>query len=267
MSKQITKNEFEKLQEISKSVDGISVGKLFRINVADGYAFYLVTKVNKTTCSVEWLNLGGDGYQDHFFGAGRTGVKFKDVEGHIAAYEFVENVFKSQDEFADSIEVGQIYHYHNSGTAYVRCEVVEDNGKRFFKPIALVGKWSSHDLPRRNLDGTVNLPYHARIVIEGDDGRDWIPNESCVYEHSSFTSARGPSSDFDPREADPIDLTLPKPTPAQEEQYRLIRELEGVRKLATLDNTLDCDWSDPRSIAKAVEARLVSIKQQVKCYV
>jgi len=49
---------------------GVRPGALFSIPVADGKAFYVVTKVNKTTCSVEWRGYGGDDYTDHWLGLG-----------------------------------------------------------------------------------------------------------------------------------------------------------------------------------------------------
>lgn len=48
-------DEFKKAQKLSDSLgDGAKVGKLFRVPLADGYAYYIVTKVSKTKITVEW---------------------------------------------------------------------------------------------------------------------------------------------------------------------------------------------------------------------
>jgi hypothetical protein len=72
-------------QKISDSLpDGVHPGSLFRIPVADGYAHYTVTEVNKSICTVEWRGFGGgDRYTDHWFGWGGT-YKTKDVATYVA---------------------------------------------------------------------------------------------------------------------------------------------------------------------------------------
>ena len=52
--------------------EGVGVGSSFRIGVADGYAHYVVTKVNKKTCKVEWRGFCMDRWTDHHFGWGGT---------------------------------------------------------------------------------------------------------------------------------------------------------------------------------------------------
>lgn len=49
---------------------GMHVGKLFRVPAGDGYAFYVVTKVNKKTVDIEWRGYGLDRWVDFRFGAG-----------------------------------------------------------------------------------------------------------------------------------------------------------------------------------------------------
>jgi len=63
--------EFEKTLKISDGLpEGLVVGKLFSIGVADGKAWYLVTKVNKKTCHIEWRGFCSDRYFDRHFGYG-----------------------------------------------------------------------------------------------------------------------------------------------------------------------------------------------------
>lgn len=51
---------------------GVGVGSLFSIGVGDGTAHYVVTKVNKKTCRVEWRGFCLDRWTDHHFGWGGT---------------------------------------------------------------------------------------------------------------------------------------------------------------------------------------------------
>jgi len=64
----------------------LRVGDLFQIGVADGYAWYVVTKVNKKTCRVEWRHFGGDGYQDHHFGLGGS-FPIQDVSRYTEGFK------------------------------------------------------------------------------------------------------------------------------------------------------------------------------------
>jgi len=53
--------------------EGISVGKVFRVGVADGYSYYEITRVNKKTVRVKWVSnkwLNGDGYHSPILGDG-----------------------------------------------------------------------------------------------------------------------------------------------------------------------------------------------------
>jgi len=65
------KAAFDKAYEASKELpDGLVVGKLFSIGVGDGQAWYLVTKVNKKTCHIEWRGFCPDRWTDRHFGQG-----------------------------------------------------------------------------------------------------------------------------------------------------------------------------------------------------
>lgn len=50
---------------------GLHPGKLFRVPVGDGYAYYVVQKVNKKTVDIEWRGYSLDRWVDFRFGAGR----------------------------------------------------------------------------------------------------------------------------------------------------------------------------------------------------
>jgi hypothetical protein len=77
---------------------GVKVDKLFRIGVADGYAYYVITQVNKKTCSVEWRGYYNmDRYIDHYFGWGRT-VPLKDVERYVGYGDALKVIFGKKQE-------------------------------------------------------------------------------------------------------------------------------------------------------------------------
>lgn len=81
---QYVDEQLEKAQKLSDSLPpGVHVGSLFNIGVADGYAWYVVTKVNKKTCKIEWRCFCPDGYTDHHF---RGGGKFpiEEIERYVS---------------------------------------------------------------------------------------------------------------------------------------------------------------------------------------
>jgi hypothetical protein len=79
-------SEFEKARKVSDKVgDKIAPGNLFGIGVADGTAWYVVTKVSKNgkKCDVEWRGFCGDRWKDHYFGIGRKNVPVKDIAPYV----------------------------------------------------------------------------------------------------------------------------------------------------------------------------------------
>lgn len=60
----IAKNRSDSLPE------GLYPGKLFRVPRGDGYAWYVVTKVNKKTVDIEWRGYSLDRWVDDRFGFG-----------------------------------------------------------------------------------------------------------------------------------------------------------------------------------------------------
>ena len=67
-------DEFKKALKLHKRAGkGIKVDKLCYVGVADGYACYIITKVNAKTCKVEWRAFGGaDNRVDRRWGYERT---------------------------------------------------------------------------------------------------------------------------------------------------------------------------------------------------
>lgn len=63
-------DEFEKARKLSASLKGFVPGKLFSVGVADGNAWYVVTKVSGKSCTIEWRGFCLDRYMDHYLGYG-----------------------------------------------------------------------------------------------------------------------------------------------------------------------------------------------------
>lgn len=230
--------EAVKAQALSKAAGkGVVVNKLFSIGVADGSATYIVTKVTGTKCDVEWRGFdNGDRYTDHFFGYGKKGVSKKDVQAYIGREEGMADFWsKLQDEdaaFLDGLKVGAVVHYSNGFNDFVRYEVVDDNGTKKYKPIALVGDWKS-DKPHRYANGEVTTPYHVEKVLKGELVERL--QAATVYESPKCEKTKGKGANtwtmLDPTKLDPLPLVLPDMTPEQLEVarlYKLAHELSAV---------------------------------------
>lgn len=50
--------------------DGVHPGKMFRVPAGDGYAFYVIRKVNKKTVDIDWRGFSLDRWVDFRFGPG-----------------------------------------------------------------------------------------------------------------------------------------------------------------------------------------------------
>lgn len=91
--------EYEKAKELSASVPKgqIKVGSMFNFVVGDGRAYYVVTKVNKKTCNVEWRGFGADTYTDHYFGWGREKVPIEDVLPLVEREQALQDIFSGEE--------------------------------------------------------------------------------------------------------------------------------------------------------------------------
>lgn len=61
-------DEANKAKEFSRSLSGLKVGKLVSFFVADGRAYYVVTKINRKTVRLEWRNFSVDSYVEQVLG-------------------------------------------------------------------------------------------------------------------------------------------------------------------------------------------------------
>lgn len=76
---------------------GLHVGKMFRTPVGDGYAYYVVTKVNKKTVKIEWRGFSLDRWVDFRFGAG--GKEDRElIESLVAREDNIRRLFAPQPQ-------------------------------------------------------------------------------------------------------------------------------------------------------------------------
>lgn len=76
--------------------EGLQVGKLFRLPHADGYAFYEVVKINKTTVRVKWRpDLCPDKWMDNILGEGGS-FPIRTIEPIILREEGIAKLFATK---------------------------------------------------------------------------------------------------------------------------------------------------------------------------
>jgi hypothetical protein len=88
---QIAKGRADSLPE------GLHPGKLFRVPRGDGYAWYVVKKVNKKTVDIEWRGYGLDRWVDDRFGYGGR-QKREDVELFVRREDGMRRLFGERRE-------------------------------------------------------------------------------------------------------------------------------------------------------------------------
>lgn len=117
--------------------------------------------------------------------------------------------------------IGRVVHYHNSFGQYVRCEVVMGTTvhskvpHKCLKPLALVGAWSKHDLPKRMPDGTIYYGYQADKIRSGEC---FEPNYGSIYETGK---QGGRHFAEDPSKLPALDLSVPEMDAETQAQAKL----------------------------------------------
>ena len=199
-------DELNRLQAESNNLrPDVVVGAMIKFQVADGYAHYRVTASRPLTVQhVPYL----DGYS--ISAAHIRGLTEADIFKQLAGDRGLAAIFKRGDDFYDSLQVGQIVHYHNGFGEYVRCTVVAEGdetqvndvtSKLMLLPVALVGNWKDHDtvVETYEKNGYISEPFHVKSIREG---RTWRANASCIFEASQFKREDVP----DPTLLEPLDI-------------------------------------------------------------
>lgn len=231
----------------------IKKGTRFRSPIADGNPLWEVLgprgqDVYEAVVLNEPLEINGTMYDSDFVGTVDvfSGERIRRILEFAAKWE---SLSKKGSDYYESLSIGDVVHYHNAFGNYVRCEVVmgydDESGstQKMLKPVALVGNWKGHDLPKRMRDGSVYEPYYTKKVREAEPFR---PHASNLYESPEFSDRHG----FDPRTLDPISLEVPGVTPQEAEHYAKVRFLDRVAELAQEEGSHD----DPdATIAELIE--------------
>ena len=90
---QYVRAEAKKACALSDSLPpGVQVGKMFSIGVGDGQADYVVTKVMRSNCQVEWRGFSMDRWTDHHFGWGGS-FPIKDIARYVGQAEAMAKLF------------------------------------------------------------------------------------------------------------------------------------------------------------------------------
>ena len=162
-------------------------------------------------------------------------------------------------DFYNKIKVGEIYHNRASScvnslkTTFVRCEVVEVNGQKRMKPIALIGEWSANDLPYRTKTGEIIWEYYPARILDkpygsfktGDDPT-FRPRMNSLYEVNPGREENDPRNE-------PENWLIPAPlSPFGELKAARWRKIEAIEKV--IRNSI-ADYDDnPLEILKAIHS-------------
>lgn len=84
--------QYKAAKQRSESLEGVQRGKLFSIGVADGRAWYMITKVGRSKCTVEWRGFALDRYYDHHFQSGGQ-FPINDIARYVARADGMRKLF------------------------------------------------------------------------------------------------------------------------------------------------------------------------------
>jgi len=93
---QYVQGQFKEAKALSEALgDEFKPGKLFNTPVADGYAYYVVTKVNKKTCDIEWRGFCLDRWQDPVLGMGGRFPR-ENIEQQVRRMDGLKKLFAAK---------------------------------------------------------------------------------------------------------------------------------------------------------------------------
>lgn len=214
----------------------------FRAHYADGNPLWKVLRPQGRgayVCEIvnEPIEIDGKMLDSDFAGTQKVFLD-SEIQGSIGMSALFDGLHNEHDAYYRSLRPGQIIHYDNGFNQYVRCEVVVHEGEHQLKPIALVGNWQSHDLPRRQPNGEIVMGYHPQMIQTGEVMK---PNASNLYEHRvTLPKNRQPigrQKALDPRRLQPIDLSVPPMTAEETETARLWNLISTVVAVLSQSDT------------------------------
>jgi len=160
---------------------------------------------------------------------GGTVLKSKAQLQLILKHEkMLKAIDKESEEYVESLNVGDVVHYHDGFNIFFRCEVV-DSDKLWFgrkialKQLALVGTVRDFDLPRV-MNGEVYIPHMAKGVLEQ---HIFTPHPSNIYEQNPDYFRENPY------ELSEVEIIIPELT---EEDKRISQIGEAFTEVRELMN-------------------------------
>lgn len=231
--------------------DTITVGTEFRSIIADCNALWSVTRhvtddIYEAVVVNEPIETNGGTFDSDY--AGQVDV----FTGHeIRGALRVRDVFAEHaariDAFNASFTPGAVLHirehFHpNTGGRYIRVEI---NKTGAAIPVALVGNWPAHDLPRRWPNGTeFDGGFHAKRVLAGEPIR--------LSPDSTVDSADLRPGEIDPASLPAVNLTLPPVTDDEAARITRVQAAETAAEIlqagARLDGNIDTAIADALAI-------------------
>jgi hypothetical protein len=248
---------------MASSLTSVEKGMRFRSVYADSNALWEVKSQSGAgvwQCEIvdEPVEINGQTYSGDYAGVVKP-FNSGDILASVRREHALSEMIEASDDWFDQRGLGETVHYANGHGQYVRCEVVigteenlgglnpaENLGKKVLLPVALVGDWREHDLPRRDVDGTVRPGYHAGHILQGNGA--WRPSTSCVYEAPDCAAHY---KTVDPTQLEPLDLAVPEMTPAQIATAEKWQQVNAIRDAVS-------QGRDPDEILEAVSRELGS---------
>lgn len=194
----------------------VKIGTEFRYHHADGNPLWrVIEKRGRGT----WLAQIVDGED---FARHQQAFTTEAICGSIHMANYWQKSQEDSDTFFQRLPLNGVVHYRNAGGCYVRCKVTPDHQ---LMPIALVGKWMDHDLPRRMYNGEIHLGYHAKNIVEAKPFR---PHASNVWEYQHDEREQ-----TNPSTLPVVSLEVPPMTPEQEQLAHEWRTVDLIRNIVS----------------------------------
>lgn len=212
---------------------------LWKVLRSKGRGVYLCEIVD------EPIEIDGKMYPSDYSGTQKAFLE-REIVGSIGMSNLFEGLNQKHENFYDALVPGQTIHYQNGFDNWVRCVVVKDGKENKLKPVALVGEWRSHDLPRRYSDGRVYNGHYADMVLKGEL---FTPNASNLFE-----AGCKPRNGVDPSTLSPISLALPEMTAEEKRIAGLWQQVHSIKSVIDGDDSERSKELDPAEILRKIKS-------------
>jgi hypothetical protein len=179
----------------------------------------------------------------------------EEISNAVSVVDFWESLKNETVDFWKNRTAGEVFHYANSSNQFVRSEVVVDPGKGYvLRPLALVGKWRTNELPRWWDSG--HFTDGAYWVQKVRKGETFQPNESALWE---VQKTRRSDDGLDPTSLPPVDISIPAPTSVQREAADMLAVIAEVQALLEIPRE-SSDFAETYRCRLAEVAALIADK-------